>query len=241
MCDEQLSRQWSSRRAKVLFTTVNAILSVGAAGCSTARLPPSHETNSLLVEAKFIDVNGNPVSVDNRPTDSSLTLGVIAGAIAGKPSRTLQVIPIGKLSTIEINLGSFEAAISKQAVAMTAHFADSGLRIDPVDSRFARASTMLRFRGSLPGNLFVGFVDPDSKYSLTLVYFDRPCRVTGVTTSEKLTLTYEVIVEKPGLNWLVRTPRAPGEFVLRVANEPIREMLVIAPVENRKNASFQIN
>jgi hypothetical protein len=184
--------------------------------------------------------------VDNRPADSSLTLGVIPGAIAGKPSRTLQVVRIAKLSVIEINLDSFETATIKQAAPMTAAFAESGLRIDPVDTRFARASTLLKYSGVLPGDLFVEFADQDSKNPLTLVYFDRPCRLTGARAianggGERLTLVYDVTVEKPGLNWLVRSPQGSNGFVVRTANEPIRKMLVVVPVEDLKHASIQIN
>ncbi len=214
MSDEHLSRKWSSCRAKWLFATVTASFAAFVAGCTMPRPSPNVETDSIVVEAKFIDTKGDPISVDNRPTDSSLTLGAIAGAITGKPTRTLQVVRIAKLSAVEINLDSFAAAVVKQAAPMTPGSADSGLHIDPIDTRFARASTLLNYSGALPGNLFMGFVDPDSKNPLTLVYFDRPCRLTGVTAiantgSEKLTLVYDVTVEKPGLNWLVRTPKGP--------------------------------
>jgi hypothetical protein len=243
MCDKRFSRQWSGRGAYLRFSTVSLFLAALATGCSTARPPPNLKADSILVEARFINIKGDPISVDNRPTDSSLALGVIAGAIGGTPSQTLQVVRIAKMSTIEIDAGAFNAAIIKQAATMSTHFSDSGLRIEPVDTRFARASTLLNYSGVLHGDLSVGFVDPDSKNSLTLVYFDRPCRLTGVITTgnEKLPLKYDVTVDKPGLNWLVRIPADRGGFVMSVANEPIRKMLVVAPVENRKNASFQIN
>jgi len=237
MSPEQSSRQWSSSRAKWLFAIATAFFTSFASNAESA---------SIVVEAKFIDVKGDPVSTNNRPSGSSLTLGIIAGAIGGNPSQTLQVVRIAKLSSIEIDLDSFEAAVIKQAVPMTALFATSGLGIDPVATRFARVSTLLTYSGAHSGDLSVGFVDPDSKKSLTLVYFDRPCRLTGTISiankgGEELTTVYDVTVEKPGLTWLVRTPQGPGAFVMRVADEPIRQMLVVAPVENRKHGSFQIN
>jgi len=258
MSDERISSISSGRRATRRCAIVTAFLTAFAGGCTTPRPPPiaatdtilrpspKSESDLVLVEAKFIDIKGDPVSVDNRPANLSLTLGIIPGAIAGKPSRTLQVVRIAKLSEIQINLGTFEAAIIKQAAPMTAAFADSGLRIDPVDTRFARASTLLNYSGVLPGDLFVEFADQESKNPLTLVYFDRPCRLTGAKTiantgSEMLTLVYDVTVEKPGLNWLVRSPKGSNGFVVRTATEPTRKMLVVVPVENLKHASVQMN
>ena len=243
MCDKRFSRQRSGRRAYLRFSTVGLFLVALAAGCSTARPPPNPKADSILVEARFINIKGDSISADKRPADSSLALGAIAGAIAGNPSQTLQVVPIAKMSTIKIDGSAFNSEINKHAATMSAQFSDSGLRVEPLGTLFARASTLLNYSGALPGNLFVGFVDADSKNSLTLVYFDRPCRLTGVTTTgnEKLPLKYDVTVDKPGLNWLVRIPADGGGFVMRIANEPIRKMLVVAPVENRKNTSFQIN
>jgi hypothetical protein len=237
MSDKQFSRQWSSCLAQWIFTTVTTFLTVFAAGV---------KADSILIEAKFINAKGDLISVDKRPTNSSLTLGVIAGAITGTPSRTLQVVRIAKSSAIEINLDSFEAALIKQAVPMTPAFAESGLRIDPVDTRFARASTTLGYSGALPGNVYVAFVDPDSKNPLTLMYFDRACRLTGTkamanTGSENVALVYDVTVERPGLHWIVRTPESSGMFAYRVANDSIRKILVVAPVENLKHGTVQIN
>jgi hypothetical protein len=232
MSDNQFPKPWSTCRATWFFTTVIIFVTVFAAGV---------EADSLLIDARFINARGDP---GNRPINASLTLGVIAGAIGGTPSRPLQVVRIAK-STIELDLDSFEAAAIKYAAPMTPAFTQSGLQIDPVDTRFARVSTGLKYSGSLPGDLRVGFIDPDSKNPLTLVYFDRACRLTGTRAmtnpgSDNLTLVYDVTVDKPGLHWIVRTPEG-SMFVMRVATESIRKMLVVAPVENLKHGSLQIN
>jgi hypothetical protein len=204
------------------------------------------ESASIYVEARFIDVKGDLVAVDRRPRGSSLTLGVIPGAISGNPTRVLQVDHIGKESGIEIDLGSFEEAIAGHSAPMTAAFAESGLRVDPVETRFARASTLLTYTGVLREDLLVEFADQDSKNPMTLVYFDRPCHLTGSkatinAATEKLILTYDVTIEKAGLNWLIRTPNGADGFIYRAAIESIQQMLVVAPAKNLKHATVQIN
>jgi hypothetical protein len=76
------------------------------------------------------------------------------------------------------------------------------------------------------------------------VYFDRRCRLLGTKEvsrgGEKLTLVYDAIVEKPGLHWLVRIPKGASGFVMQVADDS-RPMLVVAPTENLKRGSLQVN
>jgi hypothetical protein len=230
------------------FAAITALLAVSISSGAPPKLPLQAATDSISIEPRFVDAKGDPVAIEDRPGDVSLALGAIAGSIGGIPDRTLQVVRISKLSAIEINLGTFEAAVGQQAVTMTAAAAASGLRIDPVDTRFARASTLLNHSGALRGPLVVEFADKDSKNVLILMYFDRPCHLTGTKEiadrtrgGEKPTLVYDVIVEKPGLSWLVRTAEGASGFRMHAADEPVRPILVVAPVQNMRHGAVQIN
>ena len=171
--------------------------------------------------------------------DSSLVLGAIAGSIGGNAGQTLQIVRIATLPSVQINLTALGAATAENAEPQTASFVQSGLHVDPVDTRFLRVSTLLA-----SGYSYVGFIDPKSKNELLLMYFDRPCRLTGLTAGnvdgEMLTLTYDVTVEAPGLIWIIRSS-GPNGFVARVAHEPVGKMLVVAPPENLKHGVFQVN
>jgi hypothetical protein len=200
-----------------------------AGGCTG----PSHlprNNDSISVPVKFVNGSGVPVSANDRPEDSSLLLGAIAGAFGGSPKRTLQTVRIGKLPTIEIDLNSFSAAIEPQAATMTATQAAFGLQIAPADTKFARASTLLEWRGTPGSRLRIVFSDADDSSILTLVFFDRPCRLTGTVKLEHSTTVYDVTIEKAGLNWLVLTPKGSAESVVHAAPPVvIRPTLVIAP------------
>jgi hypothetical protein len=216
---------------RTLFSTITiASLATVVAGCAApSRLPPS--ADSISVAVKFVNAGGDPILPDDRPEDASLRLGAIAGEIAGRPKGTLQTVRIAKLPTIEIDLSSFAAAIERQTATMTATAAAAGLQIAPADTKFARASTFLKWRGP-PSGLHITFIDSDSS-NLTLVFFDRPCRLTGtvkrLNSGEKATIVYDVTIEKAGLSWLVTTPTGGTESVIHAAPPAVRPTLVIRP------------
>jgi hypothetical protein len=229
-----------------IVATIIALLSASMWVCAQPKLPPQATSDSISIEAMFVDAKGNPLPVDDRPGDFSLTLGAIAGSIGGMPVHMLQTVPIAKQSAIDINLLAFATAAAQLAEPINAAATESGLRIDPIDTRFVRASTLLTYEGASSGPLAIAFVDRDSKNTLILMYFDRRCRLTGTKeianrgSGEKLTQVYDVIIKKPGLSWLVRTPQGRSGFMMRVADEA-RPMLVVAPVENLKHGSVQIH
>lgn len=198
------------------------------AGCTG----PSHlsrNNDSIYVAVKFVNGSGVPISANDRPEESSLLLGAIAGAIAGSPKRTLQTVRIAKLPTIEIDLNSFSAAIEPQAATMIATEAAAGLQIAPADTKFARASTLLEWRGTPGSRLHIAFNDADDSSILTLVFLDRPCRLTGTVKRDHSTTVYDVTIEKAGLSWLVLTPKGSAESVVHAAPVAIHPTLVIAP------------
>jgi hypothetical protein len=221
-------------RGSALFATIAIAigsLATVVTGCTGPSRLPTNDV-SISVAVKFVDGSGDPILTDERPEDASLLLGAIAGAIAGRPKGTLQTASIAKRPTIEIDLSSFSAAIEPQAATMTATEAGAGLEIAPADTKFARASTILKWRGP-PSGLSIRFVDSDDSSILTLVFFDRPCRLTGtvkrLNSHEKLTTIYDATIEKAGLNWLVATPKGSTESVVHAAPAAIRPTLVIRP------------
>jgi len=216
------------RGTALLFAIAITSLAALVGGCTApSRLPPTN--NSISVAVKFVNDRGDPILADDRPEDASLLLGAIAGATAGPVKGTLQTVDIAKLPTVEIDLRRFSEAIAPQAATMTATDAARGVQIAPADSKFARASTLLKWRGP-PSKLNVRFIDSDDSSTLTLFYFDRPCRLTGtVNSGEKSTFVYDVNIEKAGLNWLIFTPKGSTESVIHAAPTTIRPALLIRP------------
>jgi hypothetical protein len=235
--------RWRSRRFNlycgILATAVAALTN----GCATSNRLTA-EANSINVPVKFVDASGETLPMAVRPSSPSLQLGAIGGATAGWPDKTLQTDPITKQSTVQIGLNSFETAIKQQAKTMTTAAA-TYLQVVPADTKFARVSTLLTWSGPPSGSLSVAFLDPnDSRNSLGLAFFDRPCRMTGTTTTsksgEKRTLVVDLTITKPGLIWIIVAPDGTDRSVMSVAPGTVHPLLVIAPPENVKHGSFQV-
>lgn len=242
MRKKRSSGQWPIWSHHLAITMMAASFIALEVGCSTPRQAKNGGFDSIVVQARLVDVLGYPVSVSAQYADAALGLGAIAGAVTGSPGRTLQYAAFTDMPTIEINASALKAALIEQTAAETKKSMDSGLRIEPADTRFARISTLLMNKGMAVGGIFAGFIDADSKNAMTLFYFDRPCRLTGFARGDanSLSRTYDVVVAKPGLNWLIAQPREAGGLTVRIADESIHEMFVAAPSANRKIGLFQI-
>jgi hypothetical protein len=91
--------------------------------------------------------------------------------------------------------------------------------------------------------MVAGFADAYSYDPMILFYFDRPCRVTGMTYGDHgapSPITYDVNVKRAGLTWLVAIPQESGGTIVLVANESTPKMFVAAPADNLKDGRFQL-
>jgi hypothetical protein len=208
-------------------------------GCTT----PNVATKSIVVPIRFVDVSGDAISTKVRPVNATAILGAIPGGVFGVPHYSLQTNRVGKILTLPINLSDLQITLNEQSATLTDDAETAGWRIDPTDTRFARVATTITHEGS--SGLAIGFVDSASKSTLLLVFFDRPCRLTGTVLGQpregqRTSYVIDVIVEQPGLNWLNMTGDSQGHDVITNAQEPSNPLFVVAPVENLKQGLFQI-
>jgi hypothetical protein len=213
------------------------------AGCTTPKRAPNLATNSIAVPIRFVDVGGNAISARDRPMNATAMLGVIPGGVFGAPDYSLQTERLGKIPALPINLSDLQVALNEQSSTLTKDAETAGWKIDPADTRLARVATTITHEGT--SGLMVGFVDSASKGNLLLVFFDRPCRVTGtvlVQPREDQTTTFviDVDIEQAGLNWLKITGDSQGHDVITNTQAPLTPLFVVAPVENLKQRLIQI-
>ena len=212
-------------------------LAIWATGCSTAKLLPAAGTGSVIVPLRFVDVSGNDILPNDRPAKSTALFAPISGAIFGKVHGPIQPIATGILPIVSINLdvvsidlGKFRASYGQQSATITADALASGWKIAPADTRFARVGVSIDYEGPRRDLRQTRFVDSSSKNILLLVFFDRPCRLTGtVLPSARDATKYivDVIIDKAGLNWLeFSTNGAPNYVVIRHAPGSVRPLLV---------------
>lgn len=213
------------------------------AGCATPGRSPNPATARILLEARVVNTFGDSVASENRHADPTLALGAIPGDIRGGPSRTLQFVHMSDSPVIAINAEALSVKMRTELSRETDEFLISGLSVEPADTRFARVSVGLMKKGAPAYGMAAGFINANSYDPMTLFYFDRPCRVTGMTSGDHegpSPITYDADVKRAGLTWLVAIPQESGGAIVLVANESTPKMFVAAPAENLKDGRFQL-
>lgn len=236
---DRLTRWMASSMSWRDAITASAVV-VLTSGC----VSPDHLskiTTAQVFSVKYVDSIGDPMHSVDRPVNAELQLDAIGGSTVGMPNETIQSSRISSQSSVEIKLASFETALSKSARPITAEAARD-LKMEPKETKFARVSTLLSWRPPPDGMLSVAFVDrDDTKKSLGLFYFDRPCQLSGSHPSGNgTTVVYDINVETPGLVWVVSSREGKNRSVLRVAQSGVNPIVIIAPPANLKDGSFQI-
>lgn len=232
----------SHRKVGLCLFAVLCVCAGMISGCATSTLPRA-ASNSIEIPVKFVNAAGDVLPVDSRPAGLELTLGPIAGSITGTAHQYTQLVPIGHQRSISLALDELSAKMDLQATKISGA-APAILQVIPQDTRFVRVATGVWFESKQPVTKSVGFLDAKTQDALTLVYFDRPCRLTGTAvrkteSGETLTKEYDVDVESAGFVWMTEKHDAQhhAKGIRAVAPHPI---LVIAPPENRSDGQFHV-
>jgi hypothetical protein len=113
-----------------------------------------------------------------------------------------------------------------RATRLTPAAVSVGLTITPSDARLLRIATSLLSEEPQWHSASTNLADSLTKKTLVLVYFDRPCRLSGAVIAHPSsggtrTDDYDVIIEKAGLNWL-ETTKVGADSHLEVRHFPGR-------------------
>jgi hypothetical protein len=226
-----------------LLEALIACFAFVVAGCATSAGSRNPESDSILLETRVVNTFGDSVMSEYRHADPTLALGAIPGDARGGPSRTVQFIHMTNTGMVAIDVYALSAEVRTELSRETDEFLISGLSVEPADTRFARVSAGLMKKGSLAYGMAAGFVNAYSYDPMTLFYFDRPCRVTGMTSGDygaPSPITYDVDVKRPGLTWLVSIEQEGGGTIVLVANASTPKMFVAAPEDNLKDGRFRL-
>jgi hypothetical protein len=141
-------------------------------------------------------------------------------------------LQIGRKELIRVNPDELSIKFGTQTSELD-QAALPSLQISPQGTRFARIATGVSFRTNRTVLQRVGFVDAETGEALLLLYFDRPCRLTGTrvlapTPSRgALTVDYDLKVETAGLVWMTAKQDGQLHKIASVAVAP-RPILTIA-------------
>jgi hypothetical protein len=207
-------------------------------GCSVPRRASNAASEVIDVPVRFVGVSGDAISEDEKPDKWAAVLGVVPGGIFGmgrypRPSEDAY----GNASTVPVNLSQLRILLDQQSAMMSAAAA-AGWKIEPAETRVARLATTISNVGTDKGPLLVGFRDSVSKKLLVLVFFDRPCRLTGTAeyhalSGEIIKNTIDVTVKKAGLNWLEVREEGTNTHITNAAAVASSNLLFVVSAPKR--------
>jgi hypothetical protein len=218
-----LSGGWKKR------ITIGLLLS--AVGCATTPRLSIHDAGLVTVPVEFQDYSGQPT--DKGPRDSNLWLGAISGEIYGTTQVEIKTLGIGSVTAIAVPMTELETSSAKSATGLSSAAAAAGFMLTPSDARLLRIATGLLSKEPAWHSATTGFADSSTKKTLVLVYFDRPCRLSGAVVTHPSgggtrTDDYDVVIEKAGLNWLGSTKVGEDSHLeVRRAPESVRPVLTV--------------
>lgn len=218
-----------------------AALAAIAGGGETTAAEEQQRSWGLELPVRFYNKAGQKLMLSERPTAFQLYLGPVPGYVSGS-FRRLVTLPTEWEKSIPLELVKLAPAFSEAATQLRPdpRVVSSTLQIVPQDARFAMAgmSAWYRHYNPRPVTLRIRLTDSDTDHVLMLLYFDRPCRMTGTVVSPasethgQTTNDYDVEVESAGWVWIVGRPVGPEHFVYTraVASHPL---LLIAPSDSK--------
>lgn len=133
----------------------------------------------------------------------SLYLPLIRGALFGTPNTPdVVVFSTNESGQLPVQFESIERAASKLAAKVDPELVNLGLSVEPESTRLARVATFAVDAPSGRGYEVTGFVDTDASRFVVLVYFDRPCRISGTIMVGDVAASHDLVVPGAGLYWM---------------------------------------
>jgi hypothetical protein len=217
-----LSGRWKKR------ITIGLLLS--AVGCTTTPRLSNIDAGLVTVPLEYQDYSGQPT--DKGPRDSGLWLGAISGEIYGTTQAEFKTLGIGSSTTIAVPMSELEKFSAKSATVLNSAAAAAGFTLTPSDARLLRVATGLLSKEPKWHSATTGFADSSTKKTLVLVYFDRPCRLSGavithLSSGGTRTDNYDVVIDKAGLNWLETTKVDDSHSEIRQAPASLRPVVTV--------------
>jgi hypothetical protein len=197
-----------------------AALLIGLTGCTTVGQFSGAASGRITIPVMYQDSSGNTLSVEDRPADATVWLGAMPGAIFGGARDRLKTELVASALAFELDLRELSDVAGKQSATLTPAASASGWKIAPEDTRFIRVATNLNYKAPHRQLPMTKFVDLQSDRLLMLVYFDRPCQLTGAIAErggghDEVNVT----VGEAGLHWLEVTGGAsePNHLIRHVS------------------------
>jgi len=219
------------------FRTCRALGLLILSAVSHAESDPSNSIGPLDIPVKSLNTAGELSALEDRSVDWVLMIGAIGGNIAGATD-PLQALLIGHAQSFRWDPDTQSGSVGRHVARLDkkfGHALSSSVTLVPKDARFARIATTVWSKTKPDLGKAVGWVDSETGNELVLLYFDRPCRLSGSLTlkslsHDKLNEAFNVEVPSAGWLWLQIEHVDPLHSKVSRAVSP-HPALVIAPPE----------
>lgn len=194
------------------------------AACATpadhGAVAPAEQRNTKALKTAMLDAGGEPVDAPANQWDLQVSLRAIPGAFGGAPFAThSMLIPIHIGESFALPMSELEASMTQLAQRASEQTVASGISVEPADTRFARVATFFYDSGSGRDVMGAGFLDAVTRETVTLSYFDRPCKVRGTVREGALQISVAMDVPAAGFHW-VRTDTTDPTHWKMVREDP---------------------
>jgi hypothetical protein len=197
-----------------------------------AQARPSEDalTGKIEFQAGYFDGDDNPITNESLPREVLLQLSFFAGQIAGRVNTPQTVsIPVHIGATTSLDLKDIHMTAEQSAAILNREATKAGLVTTPKETRVARLATVVVNPETKKGVGGAIFRSRATHESLLVVYFDRPCHLTGVVHAQNNEVTYDVSVENAGLHLLKIAKGASTRYRVTASNVPKDISLRILP------------
>jgi len=212
----------------LLFQPVHAgiiavLLLSSALLCGCAGGPALRHAGSLTdvrATVEYVDGNNLVVDAQYQPRHIVLVFPYVPGQIFGSPgSELLFTLLLTPQSELQLELenalpGLQDGATLLQTVAETA-----GLTIRPAQTRLARIGTFPFDAKTLEPLGEGGFIDGNTREHLILMYFNRPCVLSGTLYIDQNEYVHDIAIPAAGFHFLRVQQQGAGRHVLTRAED----------------------
>jgi hypothetical protein len=160
-------------------------------------------------------------------------LGSIPGTIFGNPQAPFISVRVDADQSLSVDSGRLRD-LSEQATTLSDIGGAIGGKIVPADTRFNRVATDFEYLGSPTAAHRIGFFDLAVNDILLLVFFDRPCHITGTANlpprpeGEITRYIFDVTIDQAGFNWLaMHNDKVHGSAIVRHAAASVRPVYMV--------------
>lgn len=193
----------TERRPVTVSTPDRSIYQASAEEASKPDTVVSNPVNSTVVTPQYSDAQGNATTTHMGNAVIVLAFPPVPAGIVGRPEGSaIAQVRAGIGEQVSIHFSEWIVDIEGRARPWSTSSSDETVPIAPRNTKIARIGTFpMDWEGE---NVIAGggFVDPDSREFLVLVYVDRACTMSGTVHRNGETHRYDARLQKPGLHWI---------------------------------------